>query len=164
MPTSGLPALDLLLEQLGDPATPIEDRAAIYGLVARLRRVLHRALTGQRDGLILWLEREGLEQFGPLRLKATSVGVAWPCNQPGNWNDADIQAALAELAGQPATSDYVKRIPAHLEMDTTALGADVHAGISAARQLWQEMKARGWRTEEGKALSLEVADVPRPPA
>ena len=58
-------------------------------------------------------------------------------------------------------SEYVRVIPAHLEIDTARLGADVHAGIAQAKQLFEQLKAHGWRKEVGRRLSLKVDEARR---
>ena len=149
------------LDALSDTSLTIEDRAAVYATWHQIQLRINRKLKAVKDELIIYMEREGLRELGPLSVASTAIDVEWPCNAPGNWQDSTIQDALRGLYEAPATNDYIRSIPAHYEIDTAALGADVHAGIPAARQLHDQLKEHGWRTEAGKRLSLRVREAKR---
>lgn len=153
------PHLAALLHTL-DHGLTIEDRAAAYAVLYALQLAVNRRLREPKMALVEHLIRSGQEALGPLALATVAVDVAWPCNDPGNWSDITVQDAMAELAGRPDTADYIRHIPAHLEIDTAALGADVAAGIPGARALHRELKQRGWRTEQSRRHTLRVKTPP----
>ena len=151
-------ALAAVVDLLEAPETAMEDRAAAYAALAGLKLYLHRKLSGSpaQTMLIIWMERERIHQMGALRLKATAAGVKWPCNDPGNWADETVQSFMAELAGHPLFSSFIRHVPDHYEIDTKQLGAAVRDENAAALELHGLMKLRGWRTEESRNLSLEL--------
>lgn len=151
-------SLDVALEALGDKALTVDDRAAAYGVLHQVQLRINRALKAVRDELILHMERNKLKALGPLTVKSTAIDVCWPCNDPDNWADATVQDTLRDVV-RPITPEFVRYVPQHYEINTTALGEAVHMGDPAALQLHQELKARGWRTEEGRRLSLAVKEV-----
>lgn len=159
--TTGVQALDATLRQLTDPSLPIEDRAATYSVLHRIQLLVNRALRPVKDELIVHMETSGVRKLGPLSVSSSAIDVKWPCNEPGNWQDTTTQEALEALRADPDYSEYVRVIPAHLEIDTARLGADVHAGISQAQQLYQQLRDHGWRREAGRRLSLKVDEPKR---
>jgi hypothetical protein len=153
---------------LRDPETPIQDRAAIYGVLAVMVREMNKAMgTYIRSGptakseLIAHLTAQGLEELGPLYIKWEAFDVAYPCNAAENWTDSGVQDAMAAMRGNPETSDYIRAIPAHLEIDVMALGQAVHDGSATARALFAELKDKGWRTEAGRRAALKVREPRR---
>ena len=156
----GVGTIDQALVVLVQPGLTIEDRAAAYGLLHQVQLRVNRALRPVRDELIAHLRGLGRDaSIGPLRLKSTAVGVAWPCNDPGNWQDVGLQDAMEGLRQDPDTRPYIRHVPEHYEIDTVALGGDVAAGIAQAHRLHREMKLKGWRTEETRRWSLDVREV-----
>ena len=145
-----------LLKVIADRRLPMDDRAGAYALLHQVQLRINRGLRAVRDEVLIHMTRSDLRELGPLSIKASAVGVAWPVNEPGNWVDLGIQDALAELAADRRTSQYVRRIPAHFELDTAALGAGVAEGNPDARRLHAQVKRSGWRVEEARRLSLEV--------
>ena len=152
------PTIDTALEALGDARLTIEDRAAAYGVIHQVQLRLNRALKAIKEDLIQHMVRNDLRSMGPLSIKRTPFDVAWPCNSEGNWGDAGVQDAMAALYDSPARP-FIRRIPAHYEIATAELGAAVHLGNPDAIDLHRALKERGWRTEEGKRLSLEVREA-----
>jgi hypothetical protein len=59
----------------------------------------------------------------------------------------------------PIAPEFIRQVPAHYEIRTAELGKAVHMGDPLALQLHRELKARNWRTEAGKRLSLEVKEA-----
>lgn len=155
--TTATQALTDALAAVQDPSVPIEDRAALYEPLYRLQLKVNRALRAAKDDLIVHMEREGLRAMGALSVKSTAIDVRWPCNDPENFGDYGLQDAMAALA--KTAPDYVRHVPDHFEIDTAALGAGVAAGDPVARELHAECKRRGWRTEEGRRLSLAVREA-----
>ena len=156
LPRALVQSLDAALAVLSDEATPAEDRAGAYALLHQVQLRINRRLRPVQAELVEYMVREDLRAMGPLRIRATAIDAKWPANDPANWEDDTMQQALTALAADPVTAQYVRRIPAHLEVDQVALGADVHAGDLVARALFDEANAKRWRTEEGKRLGLEV--------
>lgn len=142
---------------VADRDIPIEDRAALYAVLHQVQLRINRALKLAKDDLIVHLESNGLRDFGPLSIKATAIDVAWPANSPENHADATIQEAMETYAA--IAPDYFTHVPDHWELRTAALGAGVAAGDPVAMRLHREAKEHGWRTEEGRRLSLAVKEV-----
>jgi len=149
------------LDALSDTSLTIEDRAAVYATWHQIQLRINRALKAVKDELIIHMEREGLKELGPLSVASTAIDVHYVSNRQGNWQDSTIQDALRGLYEAAATNDYVRSIPAHFEVDAMALGADVHAGMPTARQLYDQLREHGWRTEAGRRLSLRVREAKR---
>jgi hypothetical protein len=152
--------IDTALEAVTNRELAIEDRGAAYALLHQIQLRINRALRKAKDDLILHIEGNHLKALGPLSIKATAIDVAWPCNDEGNWGDAGVQDAMGML--RQVAPDFIREVPAHYEIRTAELGAAVHAGDPVARQLHAECKARGWRTEVGRRLSLAVQEA-KPP-
>ena len=159
--------LDHALAGVQDASLPIEDRAAMYGLLYEVKRRIDRALgTYIRKGATAKAELAahlaGLEgeQLGPLYLGWESFDVTWPANDPENWADYGVQEELALI--KQIAPEFVRAIPAHLELDTAALGEAVHAGDPAALQLHRQCKEKGWRREGGKRAVLKVRETTAP--
>lgn len=159
--TTGVQAVDATLRTLTDPALPIEDRAAAYSVLHRIQLLVNRALRPVKDELIVHMETSGIRRLGPLSVSSSSIDPEYVCNAEGNWQDAQTQEALEALRADPDFSEYVRVVPAHLEIATAKLGADVHAGIAQARQLYEQLKAHGWRRDAGRRLSLKVDEARR---
>jgi hypothetical protein len=151
-------SLDMALEALGDKALTVDDRAAAYGVLHQVQLRINRALRKVRDELILHMERNGLKALGPLTVKSTAIDVRWPVNDEGNWSDATVQDTIRDVI-LPVLPEFVRHVPEHYEIRTAELGEAVHLGDPAALQLHRELKDRGWRTEEGRRLSLAVKEV-----
>jgi hypothetical protein len=150
-----------------DPSLPVEDRAAMYGLLFEIQRRIHRALGTYARGkstpkteLAAYLSELSDEQLGPLYLGWEPFDVEWPCNAADNWTDIGVQEEMALIA--QVLPEYVKRVPEHLEINVSRLGEDTHAGDPAALQLWRQCKERSWRIEGGKRAVLKVREVKAP--
>ena len=156
LPAPLVRSLDAALAVLGDPGVSPETRAGAYALLHSVQLRINRRLRPVRDELVAHMVREDLRAMGALVLRTSAIDPAWPANDPTNWEDAMVQDALEALRNDPATRPYVRVVPFHLEVDTAALGADVHAGIGAARALYSEANAKGWRTEAGRRVTVEV--------
>ena len=152
------PNIDTALEALTDTRLTIEDRAGAYAVIHQVQLRLNRALRKVKDDLIVYMKSNDLKALGPLSIKATSIDVAWPCNAEANWTDATVQDTFRDVL-LPIAPEFIRKIPAHYELDTAALGAAEHLGDPVAIQVHREVKARGWRTEAGKRLSLEVKEA-----
>lgn len=152
-----LPTIERAIEVLGERELSIEDRGAAYAVLHQIQLRINRALRKAKDDLIVHIEGNHLKALGPLSIKATPIDVAWPCNAEGNWGDAGLQEELE--AYRKIAPDFIRAVPAHYEIRTAELGAAVHGGDSVARQLHTIAKDRGWRTEEGRRLSLAVREA-----
>lgn len=152
------PNIDTALEALTDTRLTIEDRAGAYAVIHAVQLRLNRALRKVKDELIVYIESNGLKSLGPLSIKRTAFDIEWPCNSEANWTDSTTQDTFRDVL-LPIAPEYVRVIPAHYELDTAALGAAAHMGDPLALQVHREIKARGWRTEAGKRLSLEVKEA-----
>ena len=142
---------------LENPETRPEDRAAIYAVLHQIQLRVNRSLRKVKDDLIVYLETNHLREMGPLSIKATAIDVKWPVNDPENWTDITTQEMLDMFA--KVAPDYIRHVPEHREVDTAALGAGVAAGDPVAKRLHAELKEHGWRTEEGRRLSLAVKEA-----
>lgn len=150
-------AIDAALDAVASHEHPIEDRAALYAALYALRRRISAALAPVRIELAHHFANTSTRRLGPISAASESFGVAWPCNDPGNWADAGVQDALADLARRSDTAPYVRQVPAHFEIDTAALGAGYAAGDPAAMRLHRSLSDRGWRTAEGTKPGIRVA-------
>ena len=155
------PAIEAYARVFDRTDLTVEDRAATYAVLHQVQLWINRRLRPVRRELVIYLEATGQDRLGPIRLKASPVGVAYPVNSPGNYADLTIQEALHELHERRETRPYVRLIPEHYELDYLALTEDLHLGKPAARQLWREVQRNGWRTEEARNVSLAVDDVVR---
>lgn len=152
-----LPTIERAIEVVSERGLSIEDRGAAYAVLHQIQLRINRALRKAKDDLIIHIEGNHLKALGPLSVKATPIDVAWPCNAEGNWGDAGVQEELQTYS--TVAPDYIRHVPPHYEIRTAELGAGVHAGDPVARKLHTIAKERGWRTEEGRRLSLAVAEV-----
>jgi len=152
------PNIDTALEALTDNRLTIEDKAGAYALLHQVQLRINRALRKVRDDIIIYMKSNELKSLGPLSIKSTPIDVAWPVNIEANWQDATVQDALRDLI-LPIAPEFIRKIPAHLELDTAALGAAVHMGDPVALEVHRQVKAHGWRTEAGRRLSLEVKEA-----
>jgi len=152
---------------VADRELSIEDRAGAYAVLHQVQLRIKRALgIGQRGDtlqaeLITHMERNGLKELGPLYVASSAIDAAYPCNDPDNWTDDGVQDAMSRLYTDPQTAPFVRFVPKHYEIDSAALGEAVATGQGVAVRLLLELKARGWRTEEGRRLSLRVREAKR---
>ena len=154
------------MDALQNPETPVEDKAAIYGVLSAIVKRVQKALgTYVRSGptakseLIAHLIANDIEELGPLYLRWEAFDVAYPCNSADNWTDDGVQEAMAAMHGDRETAPYVRLVPRHYEIDVAALGQAVHDGSLTARALFGELKDKGWRTEGGKRPALKVREI-----
>lgn len=152
------PDIDTALEALTDTRLTIEDRAGAYAVIHQVQLRLNRALRKVKYDLIVYMKSNDLRALGPLSIKSTAFDVEWPCNAEANWADATVQDTFRDIL-LPIAPEFIRQVPAHYEIRTAELGAAVHAGDPLAIQLHREVKARGWRTEGGRRLSLEVKEA-----
>jgi hypothetical protein len=141
------------------PSAPLTDRAPLYALLYRLQLEINRALRGPQVELALAMQTAQLDRIGPVQIDYRASKVEYLCNAPGAWDDADIQNALAGLAADPETADYVRLIPRHYEIDPKALAGAMHEGVTAARQLYREINRGGWRVERHGKPGLKVDEI-----
>lgn len=155
------------MDVVQNPEASIEDRAAVYGYLFELQRRINRALGIRQKGataqseIVAHIAASGIEELGPLFIKWEAIDVRYPCNEADNWTDSGVQDAMAVIRANPETSDYIRAIPAHLEVDVLALGQAVHDGSAVARALFAELKDKGWRTEAGRRAALKVREPRR---
>lgn len=158
------PAIAEAMELVQADDLPIEDRAALYGFLYELQRRINRSLGVRQKGataqhqLTEYLDRTGMDALGPLYLAWEAFDVKYPCNAVENWTDEQVQAAMQVMRDDPSTREWIRDVPAHLEIDVAALGAAVHAGSSRALEVFRELKDRKWRTEGGKRAVLKVRE------
>lgn len=155
---SDLATVDRTLAVLGDPAASLADRIAAYAVAHQWQLRVNRVLRASRDDLIVGMTRDGLNELGPVSIKASAVDPSYPANEPDNWTDAGVQDAMAALRANRDTRGYIRAVPAHLEIDVLALAADVQLGVQAALNLYRELNRRRWRVESARRLSLAVRE------
>lgn len=149
--------IDQALAVVADDSANVEDRGASYALLHQVQLRINRALRKAKDDLIVYIESNGLKSLGPLSIRASAIDAHYPVNDEGNWADAGVQEEMEQLA--KIAPDFIRHVPDHYEIRTAELGAAVHAGDPVAMQLWTMCKERRWRVEEGKRLSLAVAEA-----
>jgi len=148
-----------VLDILADPSEKVDNRAVAYAIAQQIRLKLDRALKASRDDIIVAMERDGVQQLGPVTIKSSAVDPSYPCNDRENWEDSTVQDSMYELSLRSETARYIRRVPSHLEIDVPVLAEDVVAGLTPARALYRMLNERGWRKEEARRLALAV----RPP-
>lgn len=158
--STGIQRLDVALGVLTDPVASPDDKAAAYAALHQVQLRINRALKATKDELIAHMESNGFRDMGPLSVKSTAIDVKWPANDEDNWGDFTVQEAMEVYA--KIAPDYFRHVPEHWEVRTAELGAGVAAGDPAAKRLHRELKEHGWRTEEGRRLSLAVREVKAP--
>lgn len=150
------------MDGVSNPEFPVEDRAGMYAVLYNIQLRINRALReAKKQGLAEEIVRDYPDGVGPVYIKWDAYDVAYPCNSAENWEDAGVQDAMEAIKANPETSDYIRAIPAHLEIDPLALGEAVHMGSAVARALYQEIRDKGWRTEGGRRASLKVREPRR---
>lgn len=149
--------LGSLLSILEDESTPVEVRAGLWAVAHQAQLRINRVLRKSKDPLIVHMESNGLKEMGPLSVKATAFDVEWPVNDPGNWEDAQLQDELAMFAR--LAPDYITRVPEHWHLDTAALGTGLVNNDPVAVKLHRHAKDAGWRREGGRRLSLAVKEA-----
>jgi hypothetical protein len=152
------PTIDTALEALTDTRLTIEDRGAAYAVLYAVQLRLNRALRKVKDELIVYMKSNDLKALGPLTVKSTPFDVEWPVNQEANWGDFMVQDTIRDVL-LPIAPEFIRKVPAHYEIRTAELGKAIHLGDPLAIALHRELKARGWRTEAGRRLSLEVKEA-----
>ena len=152
------PSIDTALEALTDTRLTIEDRAGAYAVIHQVQLRLNRALRKVKDDLIVYMKSNDLKALGPLTIKSTPFDVEWPINAEGNWTDILAQDTIRDVL-LPIAPEFIRQVPAHYEIRTAELGKAVHAGDPVAITLHKMLKERGWRTEAGRRLSLEVKEA-----
>ena len=148
-----------ILDLLTDSTAPLEDRIAAYAVGQQLRLRLDRPLKAVRDDLIIGMERAGLKQVGPVSIKSSAVDPRYICNERDNWQDATTQDALAALRRDPAMREYIRAVPAHLEVDVERMVDDLQAGVQGAIHLYRALNEHGWRVERERRKSLAVREA-----
>lgn len=147
-----------VLDVLADPKATLDDRAAAYAVAQQVRLRLDRALKASRDDLIDGMERAGLKALGPLSILRTPVDPRYVCNERDNWEDVTTQDALLALQRDRAMREYVRAIPAHLEVDVARMTEDMRLGVSGAIHLYRALNEHGWRIERDRHKSLAVRE------
>lgn len=151
-------ALDQAIEAVADTNLPMEQRGAVYAGLRRLRLAIDRALRPVTKEIELAMVQADASEWGPLRLTWRAIDPKYPCNDPGNWDDAGVQDQLAEWRRHTAYRPFIRPVPAHLEVDTAELGAAVANGDPGARELYGLLNEKRYRTEEGRAPTLTVRE------
>lgn len=159
-------AIDSALAYVADGARPIEARAPAYVALRRLKLQIDRAI--REPGRELQAHMSAMVEhrpervtWGPLRLAWKAVGVKWPVNDRGNWQDDGVQDWLrgwrSSLDSMYPDAQLIVDVPAHLELDTKALGVAIAKEPSATlRRFYAELKGMRLRTEEARSASIEV--------
>lgn len=150
--------IESALDALQDTRLTIEDRAAVYAFAHQVQLRINRVLRKVKDDLIVYMKANDLKALGPLSVKSVPFDVEWPVNQEANWQDATVQDTIRDVL-LPIAPEFIRQVPAHYEIATKELGSAVHMGDPLAIALHKELKARGWRTEAGRRLSIEVREA-----
>lgn len=142
-----------------DRSLPVEDRAALYGVLHQIQLRINRAIKAAKPDILEHVRENG--PLGPVSATSTPKDVRWPCNDEGNWADAGVQDAMLELAEDSTTRPFIRHIPEHFEIVPAAIVAAMSMGDPAARRLYTELKNRKWRSEEGdRTYTLAVKEAP----
>lgn len=160
-PTEVADRIGDVMDILADDTAPLPDLAAAYAVAQQLRLRLDRGLKARRDDLIVGMEREGMKSLGPLSIKSAAVDPRYVCNEADNWEDATVQDALAVLRSDPAMRDYVRKVPAHLEVAVERMTEDMRLGVQGAIHLYRALNDHGWRIERDRRKSLAVREPKR---
>lgn len=147
------------IEAVNDRSLDYNDRGAIYGVLHALQLRINRALRPAKQDLIAYMQSHDVTRLGPLSVSSTAVDPHYVCNDPGNWGDASVQDTLAAWRSETRFAPYIRAIPEHLEVDTLALAKGFADNDPAAGELKRACDAEGFRVEQGRRLSLKVADA-----
>jgi hypothetical protein len=151
-----------VLDILADDTAPLEDWIAAFAVGQQLRLRMDRALKARRDDIIRVMDQQGLKALGPLSIKSSAVDPRYVCNERDNWEDETTQDALSELKRDPAMREYVRPIPAHLEVDVDRMTEDMRLGVQGAIHLFRALNSHGWRVERDRRKSLAVREPTKP--
>ena len=157
LPT-GIQTLDSAMALVNDRERSLEDRTAAYAVLHQAQLRVNRALKAAKDDLVLGIKDAG-GRLGPVSLTWTAFDVHYECNGAGSWEDATVQDAMAALRSSQQTGRYVREIPSHLEIDVAALSEDLQLGVTAAHELYAQLREHRWRTEGGRRASLKVDEA-----
>lgn len=154
------------LSAVADPSLPLEDRAGIYAVLRSIRLKIDRAIRPVGPEIQQAMAEAGAESWGPIKLSWKPVDARYVCNDPDNWGDDSVQDVLGVWNADtryrtPEGEPWVREIPRHFEVDTKALGAALAANDPAARELYGLIREYRFRTEEGRAATLTVAEPRR---
>jgi hypothetical protein len=156
--------LQVAMSAVQDSSISVNDRAAMYGWLYAVKRQIDRALGTYTRGkatakseLTEHIVREDLEELGPLYVTWEPFDVAYPVNDEGNWGDAGVQEQLETFA--KIASEYIRHVPEHYEVNTSALGEGLSLNDPVAKELHRACKDRGWRIEGGRRAALRVREV-----
>lgn len=152
-------ALDQAVAMVADNRLPIEQRGALYAGLRRLRLTIDRALRPVTKEIELAMVAADAREWGPIRLTWKAIDARYPINDAGNWEDATAQSDLEEWWQQAAYRPFIRKVPAHYEVDTLELGSAVAKGDPGARDFYRVLNEKRYRTEEGRAPSLTVQDA-----
>ena len=155
---TGIQMLDTAMALVTDRERSLEDRTAAYAVLHQAQLRVNRALKAAKDDLVLGIKDAG-GRLGPVSLTWTAFDVHYECNGAGCWEDAMVQDAMRALRDSDATSRYIRAIPGHLEIDVAALSEDLQLGVSAAHDLYAQLREHRWRTEGGRRASLKVDEA-----
>lgn len=148
--------LDRAIESVADSSLPMPQRGALYAGLRRLRLTIDRALRPVTKEIELAMVEAGATDWGPLHLGWKAIDPVYHCNDAANWGDATVQDQLEGWWIIGAYRPFIRSIPAHLEIDSAALGKAMAGGEPAARELFDLLNERKFRTVEGRAPSLSV--------
>lgn len=152
--------IDAALDIVSDISAPLEDRAAAYAALYRVRRAISRRFK-QSDiatELQLYMERNRVREFGPIRLSWRSFDVAYPCNDPGNYEDAGVQEQLSEWATDPQFGRFIREVPRHFEVVPAAIGEAFAMSDPYGREFVRLLDEYRYRTAGGRAATLTVRE------
>lgn len=152
-------ALDLAIEAMEDRSLDMRDRGVLYAGLRRLKLHLDRHLRPITQEIERAMIEADAKTWGPLQLSWRAIDVAYPANDPGNWGDATVQDQLAAWRKNAWARPFIREIPAHLEVDTAALGRAMHEGDPGAIDLWNGLNDAGLRTQGVKVPTLTVKET-----
>ncbi len=145
-----------VLDILSDDTASLGEWVAAYSVVQQVKLRLDRSLKARRDDIIIGMERAGLRDLGPVSITSTAVDPRYVCNERDNWEDSTTQDALAELRHDPTMREYVRPVPAHLEVDVDRMTEDMRLGVQGAIHLYRALNSHGWRVERDLYAELYV--------
>lgn len=151
-----LAAIATALEVVADERLPLRERSLTYAILRRVRLQIDRALKPVTREITEAMVREGANRWGPLRISWRSQDPIYKPNLEGNWGDAGVQGRLEELEADAGFRPFIKRVPAHREIDTVALGKAIYEGDPGASELLSLLNDEGLRVVPQKAASLQV--------
>ena len=151
-----LVVIQTALDYVTDDTRPLRERALTYAILRRIKLRIERVLRKVTPEIAETMVRENTKRWGPIRLTWRARDPVWVVNEPGNWDDAGVQGYMEEWEGVAAYREFIKRIPAHREVDAAALAKAMINGDGGAEDLFNLLNELGLRVVPQRDATITV--------